>query len=84
MGGVVFAKGGGVTLTKYGQPVSLAAGAVIPAGWWVTGGSYTVTQSLPVGSTATATVLTCSAGLCNSDGVNVKLVAAGNVFPLGA
>jgi hypothetical protein len=84
MSGVVFATGGGITLAKYGQPVSFTAGQKIPQGWWVLGGGYTVTQSLPIGSSATAAELECEAGLCNSDGENVTATAACTGFPLGA
>lgn len=78
MGGVVFAPGS-QDLSRFGAPISLGAGAVIPAGLWVVGGGWTVTY--PFGTPVT---LTCAAGLCLSDGVNVNAVAATQAFPVGA
>lgn len=78
MSGVVFAPGS-QDLSRFGAPVSFAAGAVIPAGVWIVGGSWTVTY--PFG---TAVTLTCEAGVCISDGVNVTAVAAMQGLPLGA
>jgi hypothetical protein len=78
MGGVVFAPGTQF-LSRFGAPISLAAGGVVPAGTWIIGGSWTVTNPLP-----SPVTLTCEAGVCVSDGQNVKAVAATQAFPLGA
>lgn len=75
MGGVVFAPGT-PTLSRFGAPISISAGATVPAGYWVIGGEWTVT----VGTTT----LTCEPGICLSDGASVTAVAACQAFPIGA
>lgn len=75
MGGVVFAPGT-TSLSRYGAAVAVASGAAIPAGTWVVGAGYTVTNG-------TATV-TCTAGLCVSDGVNCLAAAALTAIRIGA
>ncbi|HEX8814805.1 MAG TPA: hypothetical protein VF753_04830 [Terriglobales bacterium] len=75
MGGVVFSPGTS-SLSRYGAGVAVGNGAPIPAGTWFTGGGFTVTNG-------TQTV-TCTAGLCVSDGVNVLATAAQTVIALGA
>lgn len=75
MGGVVFAPGT-TSLSRYGNSVSVASGAVIPAGTWITGAGFIITNG-------TQTV-TCGAGLCVSDGVNCTAAAALTAIRLGA
>lgn len=77
MGGVVFAPGTGVNpLGRYGNPITLAAAAVIPAGVYFVSGGYTI-----VGTNGTSYAF--EAGLCVSDGVNCTSTAAGVAIPLG-
>ena len=77
-GGVVFAPAAGVnTLSRFGPPVALTAGAVIPAGAWYVPGAFSVTAQ---GAAAES----IPGGYCISDGVNVTITAAGNVIPIGA
>ena len=78
MGGVVFAQTT-PTLSRYGQPQAVGAGAVIPEGLWIAGGSWTVTT---LGGTPAT--LTCTAGLCLSDGQNCTAVAAMTIVSVGA
>jgi len=61
---------------RYGVPLSLGAGAVIPAGIWIVPGEYGVTDD--VGNTYGTNY-----GWCVSDGVNVTLTLAGVVIPVG-
>lgn len=81
MGGVVFAPGG-VQTGRFGAPVNFAAGQVIPAGVWILGGTYTMTQTPPPTS-GTAVEIGCDPGVCISDGVSVVAFAACQGFPLG-
>ena len=78
MGGVVFAQST-ATLSRYGQPMAVAAGGIIPEGMWIIGGGWTVTT---IGSTPVT--LTCAAGLCLSDGQNCTAVAATTIVSVGA
>lgn len=75
-GGIVFAPGSATT-GRFGSPVAITAGAVIPAGMWYVPGGYVVTGPGP-------TTVTGTAGLCISDGASVTLTAAGNIIPIGA
>lgn len=85
-GGVVFAQqtfpivtpATNSLLGRYGVAQSLTAGAVIPPGVWLVEGDYT-TQP-PTG----AIVTTTGGGLCFSDGMNCKKVAAGRIISIGA
>jgi len=61
---------------RYGLPLSLGAGAVIPFGVWAVPASFTV-------ASADGVVQTIAGGWCVSDGTNVHLVAAGQVIPFG-
>lgn len=74
MAGVVFVGGGDTALGKYGAPIAIAAGGLIPPGTFM-GGAWSVT----IGGTAT----TMPAGMITSDGT-ATLTAAGNINPIGA
>ena len=75
-GGVVFTAGS-TTTGRFGNPVAVAAGGVIPAGVWYAPSAFVVTS--PSGATTS-----CPGGYCISDGTNVTLTAAGSVCPIGA
>ena len=75
MSGVVFSPGTS-GLGMYGATVAVASGAAIPAGTWYFGAGFTVTNG--------TTTVTCTAGFCQSDGVNCLATAAGNAIRLGA
>lgn len=75
MAGVVFAPSGG-GLGRYGMPVTVAAGGVIPAGVWYVNGAWALVAE-------NGTSYSMEAGLCVSDGVNATLTAAGVAIPLG-
>lgn len=75
-GGIVYASGSATT-GRFGDPVALAAAAVIPAGAWFIDAAWTLTA-------ADASTHTMAAGYCLSDGVSCAMSAAGNAIPVGA
>ena len=80
-GGVVFAGGSpaNVLLGRYGAPVTLASGAVIPAGAWFLTAAWQIALAGQTGSP-----FAMAAGYCVSDGANATMTAAGVGIPLGA
>jgi hypothetical protein len=77
-GGVVYSGGTPSVLTsRFGQPITLAANAVVPPGAYFMTGAFSIT---PPGGTATA----MPGGYCISDGSSVVATAAGTAIPLGA
>ena len=74
-GGVVWSPSSPRT-GRFGNPLSLGANALIPAGTWYTFGAFTVT--CPDASTHSV-----SNGYCLSDGTNVTLNTAGVIVPIG-
>lgn len=75
MAGIVFSPDAPL-LGRYGTPVAVAAGGVIPTGTWYVDGAWTLTA-------ADGTTHNMEAGYCISDGVSAVLTAAGFAVPLG-
>jgi hypothetical protein len=82
MAGVVYSDSLGL-LSRFGQPVAVTSGGIIPAGMWICSANWTVTYP-PVAPSTTATTVTGNPGICVSDGKNVTAGAAGTLVPLGA
>jgi len=75
-GGVVYAGGSGITESRYGQPITIASGALIPPGSFLSTAAWQVN----VGGAQRA----MPAGVCFSDGFNATTTAAGVLLPVGA
>lgn len=76
-GGVVYA--GGTTpgnLGRYGAPITVASGAVIPPGVYLATGAVNIN--------AQGTSESIAGGMVVSDGTNATAGAAGTLVPLGA
>ena len=74
-GGVVFVPGI-AGLGRYGNPVNIASGAVIPIGLWYIDVAWTLT-------THDNTTHVQPVGYCNSDGTTAVANAVGHLIPIG-
>ena len=76
-GGVSFSTIGGVSNSRFGNPINIAINGVIPIGLWFIDTTWQIT-------TPDATTHPMPIGYCISDGANARCITtAGHIIPVG-